>query len=304
MLRAIYAFHRFVNGWDDIGYNFAVDLYGRIFEARAGGIDEPVVGAQAGGYNFSSTGVAVLGSFSSVAVSPAALAALQRLLAWKLSLHGVPAMGRVLVKVNPAGAAYSRFPANAIVSLPRIAGHRDGDATECPGDRLYRELPAARRRVRALAGRPVRLTLTLVAQPPPRPPRRCQSRPARAPPRPQGSVQPPAPQAPAGTLAFLDGTPIAGATVLVQMRTLSAKGEVVVEQTVAQAVTGARGEWSAAGAYTPAAEGPIALRALCPAVPGGSGASVSEPLRVAPAVPVSPAPGPAPSAPAAPPASG
>ena len=61
MLRAIYAFHRYVNGWNDIGYNFVIDLYGRIFEARAGGIDEPVVGAHAGGYNLVSTGVAVLG---------------------------------------------------------------------------------------------------------------------------------------------------------------------------------------------------------------------------------------------------
>ena len=51
MLLAIYAFHRYVNGWNDIGYNFVIDLYGRIFEARAGGIDEPVVGAHAGGYN-------------------------------------------------------------------------------------------------------------------------------------------------------------------------------------------------------------------------------------------------------------
>ena len=66
MLRAIYAFHRFVNGWNDIGYNFVIDRFGRIFEARAGGIDEPVVGAQAGGYNLVSTGVAVLGSFISV----------------------------------------------------------------------------------------------------------------------------------------------------------------------------------------------------------------------------------------------
>ena len=49
MLRAIYAFHRYVNGWNDIGYNFVIDLYGRVFEARAGGIDQPVVGAQAGG---------------------------------------------------------------------------------------------------------------------------------------------------------------------------------------------------------------------------------------------------------------
>src|SRR5438270_297915 len=51
MLLAIYVFHRFVRGWDDIGYNFVVDLYGRIWEARAGGIDEAVTGAHAGGFN-------------------------------------------------------------------------------------------------------------------------------------------------------------------------------------------------------------------------------------------------------------
>ena len=72
MLRAIYVFHRYVNGWNDIGYNFVVDLYGRIFEARAGGIDEPVVGAQAGGYNLVSTGIAVLGTFTSVPISKTA----------------------------------------------------------------------------------------------------------------------------------------------------------------------------------------------------------------------------------------
>ena len=141
MLRAIFAFHRYVNGWNDIGYNFVLDRYGRVFEARAGGIDEPVVGAHAGGYNLVSTGVAVLGSFTSRRIPPAARGALERLLAWKLSLHGVSAEGRVTVRVNPAGAVYSRFPANARVSLPRIAGHRDGDSTNCPGDGLYGELP-------------------------------------------------------------------------------------------------------------------------------------------------------------------
>ena len=90
MLRAIFVFHRDVRGWNDIGYNFVIDAFGRIFEARAGGIDEPVVGAQAGGYNLVSTGVAVLGSFTSQPISAPARSALQRLLAWKLALHGVP----------------------------------------------------------------------------------------------------------------------------------------------------------------------------------------------------------------------
>ena len=64
MLRAIYVFHRYVRGWHDIGYNFVLDRFGRMFEARAGGIDEAVVGAHAGGYNLYSTGVAVLGTYS------------------------------------------------------------------------------------------------------------------------------------------------------------------------------------------------------------------------------------------------
>lgn len=159
MLMSIYRFHRYVRGWNDIGYNFAIDLFGRIWEARAGGIDEAVIGAQAGAYNTVSTGVAVLGTFQDVVPSPAAIAALERLLAWKLSLHGIPVRGHVTVEVDPADASFTPFAPGAHVSLPRIAGHRDGDATGCPGDAFYARLPSIRARVSALAGSPAKLTL-------------------------------------------------------------------------------------------------------------------------------------------------
>ena len=283
MLLAIYAFHRYVNGWDDIGYNFVVDLYGRIFEARAGGIDEPVVGAHAGGYNYASSGVAVLGSFMSVPVSAPARRALERLLAWKLSLHGVPAEGSLTVRVSAAGARFSRFPANARVPLPRVAGHRDGDSTDCPGNVLYGELPGIRSGVRRLAPRPARATLALAAP---------------APAGEQGAAAPttgaPTAQGPtlAGTLRFLDGTPIAGAPIVLQARAVSRRGEVVSERTVAEVTSDPQGQWSLPATFATGRSG-LWLRALCTGAPG-TGAVLSDPLHVRLSSPVSPPVAPAP----------
>ena len=39
-----------------------------------------------------------------------------------------------------------------MIPLPRIAGHRQGCTTDCPGDAFYAELPSIRPRVAALTG--------------------------------------------------------------------------------------------------------------------------------------------------------
>jgi N-acetylmuramoyl-L-alanine amidase len=293
MLRSIYEFHRFGRGWNDIGYNFVIDRFGRIWEGRAGGIDEPVVGAQAGGYNAYSTGIAILGSYGAERISPAALSALERLIAWKLSLHGAPCRGHVTVRVTAKGAAYSRFPAGARVSLPRVAGHRDADSTDCPGDALYGQLTGARAGAARLAGPPGRLTLqTLIGA---------------------GGL----PDGLLGSLR-LDGTPVAAATVAIQQRVVSHRGQSVSERTLAQASTAADGSFDIPFAFTPARAlkgtgkhgAGVALRAVCA---GGSAlpACVSDPLELAgsvsfapaPATRPAPAPEPAPSSTAPPPAS-
>ncbi len=142
MVLGICRYHRDTNGWNDIGYNFLVDRYGTIFEGRGGGIGEAVVGAQAQGFNSSSTGIASLGTFSSGGQTPAGLGALARVLGWKLGVHGVPPTGKV--EVVSGGGSTNRFPAGSRAVFERIAGHRDGNATACPGDGLYAQLPQLR----------------------------------------------------------------------------------------------------------------------------------------------------------------
>lgn len=216
MVQAICLFHRNVRGWDDIGYNFLLDRYGQIFEGRAGGIDQPVVGAQAGGYNLVSTGVGVLGNFMAAAPTAKAMAALEQLLAWKLSLHGVPAVGDIDVVVNKAGAVYSKYPAGAHVTLKRISGHRDADSTDCPGNVMYGRLPGLRDRVDLLAGTIGMLTIN-------------------------GPLNPPvtAPATVGGVLGLREGAPIAGASLEIQVH------DRARVRTVATVQTASDGSWSA-----------------------------------------------------------
>ncbi len=143
-------YHRDSNGWNDIGYNFLVDKYGQVFEGRAGGVDQPVIGAQAQGYNSVSSGIACIGTFTSVAQSEAGLEALAHLIGWKLSLHGVPTEGTVTV--TSRGGASNRYPSGTPVTLERIPGHRDGDSTSCPGNVLYGQLADLRARATRYAG--------------------------------------------------------------------------------------------------------------------------------------------------------
>jgi hypothetical protein len=141
-------FHRNGNGWFDIGYNLLVDRYGTVYEGRAGGVEQPVIGAQAGGWNSVSTGVAVIGSFSSSRPPLAAQQALTRVLGWKLSLAGVPATGTI-ARVS-SGGDENRWSSGTRVDFSRVSGHRDADSTDCPGGAFYALLPRLRTQTAAL----------------------------------------------------------------------------------------------------------------------------------------------------------
>ena len=151
MLRAIQAYHMDANGWNDIGYNFIVDRFGRIWEGRQGGIDTLTVGAHAYGLNTGSVGVVILGDYRAAPPSTAALDAVAQLVAWKLFRHGAdPAWPATVLP-----RASDRYPAFTPVVLTRIVGHQDVGATACPGT-IESFLPglrlAAEARYRELVG--------------------------------------------------------------------------------------------------------------------------------------------------------
>jgi hypothetical protein len=145
MVLGICRYHRNVNGWDDIGYNFLVDRFGRVIKGRAGGSDEAVVGAHTEGFNAQSTGVAALGTHSSLGLSKAGRRGLVQLLRWKLEHHGAARSGKA--RLISAGGDTNRYPKGQAVDFKRVSGHRDASPTECPGNRLYEQLPRIRERV-------------------------------------------------------------------------------------------------------------------------------------------------------------
>ncbi len=136
LLRGIQTYHMDVQGWNDIAYNFAVDRFGRIWEARAGGITKAVIGGHAQGFNTYSTGVMVLGDFTSAQPSQAAVDAVAEVVGWKFALHQVEVRGTTQF----ASLGGPKYAAGTVVQLPRIVGHRDVGQTGCPGSELYRRL--------------------------------------------------------------------------------------------------------------------------------------------------------------------
>jgi hypothetical protein len=143
IVRGIQRYHVQGNGWNDIGYNFLVDKYGRIYEGRAGGIANNVIGAHAQGFNTGSAGVAVLGTYGSTRISTAARSALQRLLAWRLDVAHVDPLSRLTF----ASYGNPRFPEGTRVRVRAVSGHRDTGYTSCPGGNLYGELDSIARSV-------------------------------------------------------------------------------------------------------------------------------------------------------------
>jgi hypothetical protein len=150
IIRSIYAYHVKSNGWCDIGYNFLVDRFGRIWEGRYGGITKPVIGAHTGGFNTNSFGVSLIGDFTSVAPPSGMLSAAEKLFAWRLgAYYRDPTATTTMYAGSFSG---SRYAAGSTVTFKVVSGHRDADLTTCPGSAAYAKLPAFRTAVKSFIG--------------------------------------------------------------------------------------------------------------------------------------------------------
>ena len=146
LLRGFYAYHVKSRGWSDVGYNVLVDRFGTAWEGRAGGVSRAVIGAHAGGFNAGTVGVSMIGTYDTVAPSPAMLETVARIVGWRTSAAGVDPLGSV--RLTSAGS--TRFAAGTVVTLPTVLGHRSVSTTSCPGALGVAALPSLRERAAAL----------------------------------------------------------------------------------------------------------------------------------------------------------
>ena len=173
-VRAIYSYHVQTNGWSDIGYQYLVDGHGVVYEGRSSGhtsrsclydggdgsdfahqtsTDNVVTGAHVANWNSGNAGVALMGCYEptsacsgSTTPPAAAVDSLESLLAALSTRHSLTPTGAVHY-VNPVSGAAK--------DVATISGHRDWEATACPGGNLYSQLPAIRSNVASrMAGTP------------------------------------------------------------------------------------------------------------------------------------------------------
>jgi hypothetical protein len=149
-------------GWGDIGYHLLIDEAGAVYEGRWSGADvvpvfgpdgapaNPLVntGGHALGFNVGNIGVCLLGNFTAVTPTSAAQTALVNVLAGLARIGAIDPMGLVHY-VNPVNGNTN--------SVPGVSGHRQWNATACPGDTFYPVLADIRSRTAALLPPPPRV---------------------------------------------------------------------------------------------------------------------------------------------------
>ncbi|MEU6036465.1 peptidoglycan recognition family protein [Actinomadura sp. NPDC047616] len=130
--RSIQNFHMDSNGWDDTGQQLTISRGGHLMEGRNRSLaavqaGDHVVGAHTASHNDHTIGIENEGLYMTVQPTAALWVRLVETCAWLCDVYGL----------NPYTA---------------IVGHRDYNATACPGDVLYAMLPRLRDEVAGFLG--------------------------------------------------------------------------------------------------------------------------------------------------------
>ncbi len=142
ILRSIQAYHVNGRGWKDMGYNVLVDKFGRAWEGRGGGVNQAIAGGHGfGETNYRTFGISLMGDYGKVQPSAAMLESANQVIAWKLQMHEVDPFGETFGSGGQDGGS---------TWLPAISGHRDENATLCPGQHVYAKMGQIRTRVKAI----------------------------------------------------------------------------------------------------------------------------------------------------------
>lgn len=148
LIRSIYAWHTSAaKGWADVCYQFFIGRDGDVWEGRAGSLARPTIADATGGSQGFGQLVCLLGSFTNVAPTPAALDSLVKLLAWLGPRYGIDTTPGATTSFVSRGS--NKWKAGVTITTPTIAGHRDMSYTDCPGNQLYALIPDIRQRVPA-----------------------------------------------------------------------------------------------------------------------------------------------------------
>jgi hypothetical protein len=136
ILRSFYKLHTGSSkGWNDIAYNFLIDREGGIWEGRSGSLAGAVQGDATGGNQGFDQLVCMIGDFTSVLPSNAAMESLVKVLAWLADRHRVVTAPGTTTTFTSRGS--NRWPSGAKVTVATISGHRQLSETACPGERLF-----------------------------------------------------------------------------------------------------------------------------------------------------------------------
>ena len=146
VVRSVYEYN--VSGvYIDIAYHFLIDDNGRIYEGRwaqnyppgvahigENSSHQSVQGAATLGHNPRTLSVAMLGTFTDILPTPAAMSSLNTVLAWKCARWGI----------DPIGATPYVNSGGGVEVFADILPHRLVVATICPGDPIIALLPSIR----------------------------------------------------------------------------------------------------------------------------------------------------------------